>query len=517
MTWTDPRWLWLAGTAVLALLATPWVARWRSLQQARLAGTRLWVRWLGGVPATGAARLALWLLAAAAAAVVAAGPRWGHGMAAVSELNVAIALDVSASMRCADVPPDRLGRAVAVLRQAMTRVGTANWAVAAGAGTARAWVPLTSDARSAAAAVAEPDIDRGVEPGSNLAVLLSTAASLLETGGPGRAVVLISDGEQLEGDAARVAEALRRSGVAVVALVSGTAAGGPVPSGTGRGAIGYLRQGDGSLVTTRAHPELLAGLCASPADLVDASSPGASRRLADVLRGAVAATTRATAPVRSLPFSLASAALATASFLLWPWRLRAFAVAVLVPELLAAQPLPRPTPSALERALPGSATCLARRATAAMERGEWPEANRAYAAASALRPDDESLRLGWATAAALAGEPGGEDALLQLTELPEVAWEAWYNLGTVRLARGDAAGAVEPLLHAVKSDPDREEAWHNLELALAGSRRAGDRNAGSEAAAGARARLVEAAARAALAPLPVAPAAHAAPQTGRSW
>ncbi|MGD1148941.1 MAG: VWA domain-containing protein [Thermoanaerobaculaceae bacterium] len=517
MSWTDPGWLWLAAAALLALPAIPVVARWRSLQQARLASRLLWLRWLGGVPATGAARLALWLLAAAAAAIAAAGPGWGRGELAVSGLNIAVALDVSASMRCADVQPDRLSRATAVLRQVIGRMPKATWAVAAGAGTARACVPLTSDVRSVAAVLAEGDLDRGLVAGSNLAGLLSTAGSLLELGGPGRTVLVVSDGEELEGDAAGVADALRRSGIAVVALATGTASGGPVPRRDEDGTVSYLKDGSGALVRSHARPDLLGRLCTIAGNVVDASSPSATRDLVEVLRGSATRGALETVPVHSLPFGLAAALLATASFMLWPWRRGAFAVALLLPGALGAAPPPRPTPSAWHRVLPGSASILARRAASAMERGAWSEASRAYAEALALRRDDASLEMGWATAAALAGEEGGDEALAALAEVPESAWQARYNLGTVRLARGDAAGAVETLRQAVATDPEREESWHNLELALAACRHTEAGEGRESATVHSRGKLVEAAARAALAQLPVRQPVPAKAAVGREW
>ena len=510
MTWTDPRWLWLAAAALLGLAATPAVARRRSLQQARLAGRRLWSRWLGAVPATGAARLALWLLAAAAAAIAAAGPRWGNSPAAAAEPDIAIALDVSASMRCADVSPERLGRATSVLCEAIDRVGPAGWALASGAGTARASVPLTSDARAVAAALASPELGRGVTAGSNLAVLLATAASLLDAAGPGRVVLLVSDGEELEGDAATVAAALRRSGIAVVALATGTAAGGPVPRPAESGVVSYLRDASGELVRSRAHPELLARLCGGAEGVVDASAAGAPAALAAALRTSASAVVRRTGPARSFPFGLGAALLATASFMLWPWRRRALAAVLLFPGIASAAP---PVPTARTE----SAVVLARRATAAMERGAWAEASREYAAALALRPGDADLRLGWGTAAALAGETGGDEALAALAEREGSAWPALYNLGTARLARGNAAGAVDPLRRAVAADPARPEGWRNLELALAARGRPADRGGDAGTAAATRARLVEAAARAALVPFPVKAPAQAVDPAGRSW
>ncbi len=519
MSWNDPAWLLLAAGAVLLLAAVPAGARWRTLQQARLASGSLWRRWLGGVPATGAARAALWLLAAAAAAVAAAGPRWGRpSEAGDAGLEVAVALDVSSSMRCADVDPDRLGLATAVLRELVARVPGATWGLATGAGAAEARVPLTADAETMTATLADGELDRGLAPGSNLAALLATAASLLETGGPRRAVLLASDGEELEGDAAAVAAALRASGIAVVALGVGTPAGAPVPRRDASGRTFYVRDARGALVRSRVRFDLLRRLGATPGDAVDAAATGASRRLAEALARATRGNVRETAPVRARAFALVAAALATASFLLWPWRRAGLALAAaLIPLAACAGPPTPAAPTGWQRVLPGTASVLARRGAAALARGAWPDAERAYGRAMALRPRDASLRFGWATAAALAGDRRGEDALTSLTGVPALAAQAWYNLGTARLMHDDRPGAVEALRRAVALQPERSEAWHNLELAIARARGSG--GAVSQAGdPGARSRLVQAAARAALAPAPsdrVLPPAE--PAGGGDW
>ncbi|MCJ7440059.1 MAG: VWA domain-containing protein [Thermoanaerobaculaceae bacterium] len=516
MSWVEPRWLLLA-IAALALLPAAWaLTRWRRLQQARLGSGSLWRRWLGGVPATGGGRLVLWLLAAAAAAAAAAGPRWGqpeHVPAAA--LDVVIALDVSASMRCADMAPTRLDRTVTVLRQTLHRLPDANWSLAVGAGDARPLVPLTQDTETLDARLSDPNLERSVAPGSNLALLLATAGSLLPGSGPARAILLASDGEELEGDAAGVAEALRRSGIAIVPLISGTTAGGPVPRPDGGGGVTYAREA-GALVRTRARPELLRRLGGGSDGVVDAAFPGAPHALAEALVRSVRISEREAAPVHAAPFMLAAALLATGSFLLWPWR-RAALVALLLPvPLAAAANPPVPTPSTWQRVLPGSASLLERTAARAAARGDWDGARQAYAQAVALRPGDAELRLGLATVQAREGETEGERTLSELAASPRLAFSAWYNLGTVRLLRSAFAGAAEALRRAIAADPRQPDAWHNLELALTGlADEVGRPTAPSDRES--RDRLVEAAARAALQPLPVRALSSVVRSSARDW
>jgi Ca-activated chloride channel family protein len=516
MTWSEPRWLLLAAAAV-ALLPVAWLmARRRRLQQERVASRRLWLRWHGGAPATGGLRAALWLLAAAAAGVAAAGPRWGRPLdTAVPTVDIVVALDVSDSMACTDVAPDRLTRAKDILRQVLDRLSGATWGLAIGAGTARPLVPLTTDVPTLGQRLADPGLRRWVAPGSNLAALLGAAGSLLPAGGGGRVILLATDGEQLEGDAARVADGLRRSGIAIVSLLCGTASGAPVPRLGDHGAIVYARDAAGNLARSRAHVELLRTLVGDPHDLVDASSAAAPGTLAQVLRRAAHESAAEVAPVHSGGFVLLAALLATASFLSSPWRRVALA-AVVLPSTLAAAPPPASQPSAWGRLVPGHGALLAREAHRAAARGAWGEAVDAYARAVALKPDDRWLRLALATSRARTGDHAGEVALEELAATPALAYAAWFNLGTSRLLRGDLVGAERALRRAVVADPSRKDAWHNLELALAGLRQ---KRAGSSppTAGESRERLVEQAARAALQPLLVRGPTPPAGQPGRDW
>jgi tetratricopeptide (TPR) repeat protein len=519
MSWLAPSWLLVGLAAVVLLSATALLGRWRALQQTRVATTLLWHRWLGGFPATGATRLALWLAAAALAAVAAAGPRWGApGTTTAPGLDLAIALDVSDSMRCADVHPDRLGRAATVLRYALERQGLGNIALVVGGATAQPLVPLTPDRGTVEARLFDPELSRWVTPGSNLAVLLATAGAQLTSSASARAILLATDGEELEGDAAAMAATLRGSGIAIVTLLTGTPGGAPVPRREADGRSAYARGPDGELVRSHAHPELLARISGPASNRVDAASPAAPQQLGEILARVAKASQHEEAPVRSAPLVLAAALVATASFLLWPWRRSVLATVLLPLPMLAAAPAPKPSPSLWQRLLPASGAVMAQRASAAAAHGAWDAAGRDYGLAAALDPDNGELRLAWAAARAFAGDGTGEDVLAAWTGEPKLAEMALYDLGTSRLVRGDTAGALTALRQALALDPTDTAAWHNLQLVLVQVRQAHGSQAPLDPLASVRRdRLVKAAAQAALQPLLLVAPAPATPNRGRDW
>ncbi len=526
MSWGEPQWLLVGAAALAALPVAVLVGRWRRLQLLRLATPRLWSLWLGGTPATGTARTALWLSAAALAALAAARPQWGRTGVVVASPKVAIALDVSASMAATDVSPSRLSRAASVLRSTVGLLRAADWSLTAGAGGALTVVPLSDDRTVLETGLANPALSRGFPAGSNLAALLDTAAGSLPLEGPGRVLIVATDGEQTTGDAAEAGRELRGRGLAVVALAAGTPAGAPVPGAPAAGPASYLRDKAGALVFSRAHPELLQALVGDGGAVVDAADPAAPQRLASLVSMAARRSGRTARAEHVAPWLLAAALVATGSFLLWPWRRIVPPVLVLAAlPALALAPAPAlaaghdevPRPPAWQRLLPGSRLLLADRGARALERGDFAAARLAYAEALALAPADRTARLGWATAAAMLGQREGEQALAELSAEAGTSFVASYNLGTARLARGDVEGALAALRRAVSLRPTSGEAWRNLELACRLGQRAAPEDADlGAAAAPADEQLVRAAAREALA-APSLPAPPLADTSEPTW
>jgi len=507
MSWTAPAFLALAATAIALLPVAALITRWRRRQMLRLATPRVWRRWLGGVPATGVGRVVLLLVAATLAGAGAARPHWGRPAAAVvPAVDVALAVDVSASMRTADVLPDRLGRATELVQRAVDRLPAARVALTVGAGEALLLLPLSADREALRAALAVPMPPRGMAAGSNLAALLATAAGQLIGGSGGRVVLLASDGEEHVGEAARVADGLRREGIAVVVLQCGSETGGPVPVVTTDGGPSYLRDTSGTLVRSRARHEALVALAGADAAVIDAANPAAASLVATRLTGAARLAEEALRPERSTPFTLAAALVASAAFATWPWRrgigLVLTALALAAPAGAAED---RPDAATWPRWLPGSWYVAASRGGRDLERGALAAARREFAAASTLAPEIDAVELGAVSAAALSGDADGVARLGERCAVTPAEFTACYNLGVANLLAGDARAAVGALRRAVVRRPTDRDAWRNLEIALLRAR-GEDRAAGGaprSPAANMEEAMLASAARAALQPVPL--------------
>lgn len=101
------------------------------------------------------------------------------------------------------------------------------------------------------------------------------------------------------------------------------------------------------------------------------------------------------------------------------------------------------------------------------------EALAAFEAAARLAPGDRRVLYNSGTARLLADHGDAVEALERAVAdegeraLPSRALQAaWYNLGTARLAAGEAAGAIAAFEEALRLEPSDADAKHNLEVAL---------------------------------------------------
>ena len=185
-----------------------------------------------------------------------AGPQWGE--ASVEDerrgLDLVFLMDVSNSMSAQDIPPSRLGRSREIARAIAARVPESYKAVVAFKGAATVVVPMTEDPVAFELALGNLTGALITTAGTSLENGLATALSAFPSGSPRhRAIVLFSDGEELQGTVREELDNLRRSGVPVYAVVAGTGDGATVPTRDG----GVLRSEDGMPVIVGTDREIL--------------------------------------------------------------------------------------------------------------------------------------------------------------------------------------------------------------------------------------------------------------------
>jgi Ca-activated chloride channel family protein len=168
-------------------------------------------------------------------------------------VDLVIALDLSRSMDARDARPSRLDAAKREALSLLESLEGSQVGLVAFAGEARIVSPLSTD-REGLASLIETATTRDLErPGSDLGAALELSGKLLNRpGNRPRAIVLLSDGENLQGDPRAGLEVPRRAQAKLYAIGLGTEQGATIPLVDTTGTVvGVKRDATGAVVSTR--------------------------------------------------------------------------------------------------------------------------------------------------------------------------------------------------------------------------------------------------------------------------
>lgn len=197
-------------------------------------------------------KTALWFAACALTLVALARPQWGIRWQEARQrgLDILVVLDTSNSMLAPDVNPNRLERAKRGVSDLLRKLEGDRIGLMAFAGSSFLVCPLTTD--YAAFTMMLDDVGPGSIPrgGTAIAQALEAARDSFEQGGEAdRVVVLITDGEDHEGDIDRAVGALAQARIRVFAIGVGTVGGELIPAGGAQDGP-FLRDRAGTVVRT---------------------------------------------------------------------------------------------------------------------------------------------------------------------------------------------------------------------------------------------------------------------------
>lgn len=224
-------------------------------------------------------RNVLWLAAFALAFIALARPQWGFHWQEVRRrgLDVMVVLDTSRSMLAEDIKPNRLQQAKWGIRDLMKQLKGDRLGLVAFAGSSFLSCPLTID--YAAFAMTLDDVRVGTIPrgGTAIAQALKTAIDSFEfeeDGESDRAIVLITDGEDHEGNPLSLLDALKKKGVRVYAIGVGTLEGELIPEPVENSGSGFLKDRSGQVVKSALQEDVLQRLAVETGGAYVRSAPG---------------------------------------------------------------------------------------------------------------------------------------------------------------------------------------------------------------------------------------------------
>lgn len=255
LTFGSPEWLW----ALLLLVPILWVfisaRRRREALLSRILAPRLQQSLAGHVSIFKRnLRIALLLLAIALSIMALAKPRMGYLDQEIKSRgrDVIIAIDTSRSMLSTDTAPTRLGRAKLISQDLLNLLKGDRVGLIAFAGTSFLQAPLTLDKGAVLTSIDDLDTNTIPKGGTDIASAIRLAIAAFGKGETmSRALVLMTDGEELEESAVEAAKEAASAGIRIFTIGFGSATGSLVPIRTENGQNDFVRDESGRPVNSK--------------------------------------------------------------------------------------------------------------------------------------------------------------------------------------------------------------------------------------------------------------------------
>ena len=268
MNFAHPWWL-LAGAAACGALIWTWrivdARQRRDLEQ--FIAPQLRAQLTQSIsPARTLTRRALFAVAVALLFAALAGPQAGFRWEQVTRRgnDIIFAVDTSRSMLTPDVKPNRLARAKLAIDDFVSHLNGDAVGLVAFAGTAFLQSPITLDYGAFHESLAALDTHIIPRGGTDITSAIREAqAALQQRAGSDKILILVTDGEDLEGDSLAAAQtAAKQDGLKIFTVGVGSANGDLIPLPADQGG-GFLKDSTGQFVKSRLDESALKALAAA--------------------------------------------------------------------------------------------------------------------------------------------------------------------------------------------------------------------------------------------------------------
>lgn len=252
----DPIYLWLLW--LIPLLALVRLVMWRRRKgKLRKFGAPALVSQLMPDVSKYRPSVKFWLLNAALAVLIVmlARPQMGAKISHEKRngIEAIICMDISNSMLAEDVVPSRLGKSKMLVENMVDHFTNDKIGLVVFAGDAFVQLPITSDYVSAKMFLQNIDPSLIQTQGTDIARAINVAMhSFTQQDKVGRAIIVITDGEDHEGGAEQAAAAAKKKGINVFILGVGSTKGAPIPLGNGD----YLKDESGQTVMSALNEQM---------------------------------------------------------------------------------------------------------------------------------------------------------------------------------------------------------------------------------------------------------------------
>ena len=193
--------------------------------------------------------------------ISAAGPQFGTKVKEVERqgVDLVIAFDTSVSMDAQDIKPSRIEKAKFEISRLIQSLNGDRVSMIVFAGTSHLYLPLTTDYEAALLFLHAIDTKMIPNQGTSISSAMDKAIDIVSRDEDKyKVVLLVTDGEDHEGDAINLAKKASEIGIEIHTIGIGSNAGGLIPIvENDNGQIGYKRDNSGRLITSVLNKNIL--------------------------------------------------------------------------------------------------------------------------------------------------------------------------------------------------------------------------------------------------------------------
>ena len=204
-------------------------------------------------------------------------PQWGNAKKEIQRKGVEIIflVDTSLSMLAEDASPSRIEKAKLEMKSFLRQLKGDRVGIVTFAGSGFIQSPLTLDYDAFLLFVNSIQVGYIPDAGTSLSEAIQTAIkSFPKTKQKNHVVVLLSDGEDLEGNVAAATKAAHDANVRIYAVGIGTKEGAPIPLRSDQGKVsGYKKDRAGDVVITKLNEELLTQIAKETGGIYTPATP----------------------------------------------------------------------------------------------------------------------------------------------------------------------------------------------------------------------------------------------------
>ncbi|MCK4312255.1 MAG: VWA domain-containing protein [Candidatus Cloacimonetes bacterium] len=180
-------------------------------------------------------------------------PRWNKEVQIVRKegIDIVVCIDVSKSMDAQDIKPSRIDRAKDQISLFIDQLKGDRIAIIAFAGKSFVQCPLTNDYGAAKLFLNLLDTETVPSYGTDIGGAISNAVTLFKKEEKHKVIIVVSDGEDLEENAIKIANEAAKQNAIIYTLGIGSPEGSTIPIKEATGNVVYAKDDKGDIIFTK--------------------------------------------------------------------------------------------------------------------------------------------------------------------------------------------------------------------------------------------------------------------------